>query len=643
MNLGHRCLCFGVFLHILSGNKVLVAETPSGWSIPRFSDDASALYKAASSVTTKPGTDVIVLYNEESYVYEADGKESHTSYLVYKVLTQKGADGWDGVSANWEPWHENKPEVRARVVTPDGAVHALDPKTISDTPAREEDDKVYSDRRVVRAPLPAIAPGSVVEEEEVTRGNAPLFEAGVVSQTYFSWGVPVQELRLVLDAPATLPIHYAKQLLPDMQEKRTEEGGRVHVVLTQGPMDAREDIPNLLPRDVAIAPRVTFSTASSWQTVAQHYGKAVDEKVALADVQGLVNGLVKGETTREEKMAAILQYLSREIRYTGVEFDEAAIVPHSPSETLKHKYGDCKDKATLLVAMLRAAGVQSYVALLNAGNREDVPVDFPGMGLFDHAIVYAPGEPDFWMDATDEYARLGQLPISDQGRQALIARAESKSLVQIPEAPSQSNLILEKREFYLAENGPSRVVETTEPQGVFETEYRSYYADEATKDNKKNLTEYVKSQYLAEKLNRTERSNPGDLSKQFQLMLEAGGAKRGSTDLDVAVVAIRLESLFDKLPDELQEREKEEDKNADVAAEKPQKPRTADYQLPEAFVHEWQYRIAPPIGFQPKPLPPNAKIQAGPALLLEEFSTEKNGTVHCRAAVRHGKKASFGF
>lgn len=64
--------------------------------------------------------------------------------------------------------------------------------------------------------------------------------------------------------------------------------------------------------------------------------------------------------------------------------------------------------------MLRAASIPAYVALLNSGSREDVSSDLPGMGMFDHAIVYVPGNAELWVDATDEYARLGQLPIPDQ-------------------------------------------------------------------------------------------------------------------------------------------------------------------------------------------------------------------------------------
>lgn len=627
----HRCVCVlamvGVLFFAVVGSA---ADDGEIWSKTRFTVDGAALNKAASGASVKQGTDVVVLDEEDSYVFEADGKAVRTHYLIYKVLTQKGADGWDATSWEWEPWHEERPTMRARVITPDNAIHLLDAKTITDAPARDEEDKTYGDGRVLRAPLPAIAPGSIVEEEEVIRETAPFFGAGVVERRYFGRGVPVQRSKLVLDAPTSLPLRYATKMLPEVKQQKGETNGRTQIVFEQGAMEALEDGERYLPKDAPSEPVVTFSTGASWQNIAEGYGKVVEEKATAKDVQTLVNGLIAGKTTREEKAAAVVQYLSREVRYTGVEFGDAAIVPHSPAETLKHKYGDCKDKATLAVAMLRAAGVTSYVALLNAGQRQDVDAEMPGMGVFDHAIVYAPGTPDLWIDATDEYARLGQLPRADQGRLALVARPESTALQTTPESTSQQNHVVEKREFYLAENGPARVVETTEPSGVFESEFRASYADANSKDSEKSLKGYVANEYLSDKLAKWERSDPGDLSKPFQLVVEASSAKRAFTYLDSSVVAIRVESLYYRLPDELKQREKEPEKGTEEAKEKPKKPRTADYVLPLPFTYEWQYKIVPPLGFQVKPLPPDKKISLGPAMLTEEFASESDGTVRAR-------------
>jgi transglutaminase-like putative cysteine protease/Flp pilus assembly protein TadD len=629
-----RCsFCGGAILFLAVAYCFGTDESPK-WNLARFSDDVAALVRASDS-TTVTATDVLVLDDEESYVFDATAKAVHTRYLVYRVLTKQGAEQWDNVSVGWEPWLEERPEIRARVITPDNIVHSLDPKTISDAPAKEDEHAVYSDRRVIRAPLPAIAPGAVVEEEETTIESVSFFDAGVVRRFYFGrTNATVRHTRLLLDAPASFPLQYDVQLLPDLKPERKEANGRVQLAFEQGPMDAIEETGHYLPNEISPYPEVNFSTGSSWQRIAESYQKIVDRQIADGEVKQIVTKLLAGKVSREEKAAAILQYIDREVRYTGVEFGDASITPRSPKETLNRKYGDCKDKAALLVAMLHAAEIPAYVALLNVGWQQDVVRGLPGMGSFDHAIVYAPGNPDIWMDATDDHARLGQLPSPDQGRLALIARSGTTSLTLTPVASSSEHVLREAREFYLSENGPSRVVEISEPHGAMESRYRSAYGDPENKDRKKELTNYVKVQYLAEKLDRIVPSDPGDISKQFTLQLECSGAKRASTDLESAAAAIRLDSLFSSLPAELRTREtqKDDEKEAGSAKVKPKKTRTADYQLSEAFITEWDYKIVPPPGFRPKPLPPNVKVPAGPALLTEEFSADKDGVI--RAVIR---------
>jgi tetratricopeptide (TPR) repeat protein len=595
----------------------------------RFSPDTAALYQRVSQVTPPAGADVLFVDDEETVVFDGEGRAVRTRYFLYKILTQKGASGWGDIASSWEPWHEERPGLRVRVITSDNVVHLLDEKTISDAPAKESQDNVFSDRRVLRAPLPAVAPGSLVEEEQTSKETAPFFGAGSVERFYFGSSVAVQHTRLVLDAPASLPLRYEAHLLPDLKPQREEADGRLRVTFDYGLLDAYDEVELDLPSDVPAYASITFSTGDSWQRIAEDYGKVVDKQIAGGDLKALVGKLIAGKGSRDEKAAAIVQYLDREVRYTGVEFGESTLVPHTPGETLARRYGDCKDKASLLVAMLRVANLPAYIALLNAGSREDVAPDLPGLGMFDHAIVYVAGSPDLWIDATDEYARLGEIPNVDQGRLALIVRPESSALIQTPVDSSADNLLLERREIFLAENGPARIVETSQPHGSAESSYRRSYADKQNKAAKEELTNYVKGQYLAETLDRVDRSDPADLSKQFELVLESDHAKRGVTDLNVAAAAIRFEGLFSRLPSDLRQHEKEDDSKADTdSTKKPKKKRTADYQLPLAFVTEWQYTIVPPAGFKPKPLPANAVLSLGPCTLAKEFATDKDGVVH---------------
>ena len=413
----------------------------------------------------------------------------------------------------------------------------------------------------------------------------PFFAPGRVGEVNFGRErIPVAHSSIVFDAPAALPLQFGELLLPDLKPVRAEANGRVTVSYEIGPLEGFEPRDPNLPPDVARFPEIRFSTGRSWQAIASEYGKIVDAHAGAAAVQAIVDKLIAGKTAVAEKEGAIVDYLDREVRYTGIEFGEAALVPHDPAEVLEHKYGDCKDKATLLVAMLRAAGIPAYVALLNAGSRMDVPEDLPGMGEFDHAIVFVPGKPAICgLTPPTTMRGWASCRADDQARLALIARAETTALVKTPQAASKENVLLEDRELTLGENGPATVIEKTMPSGVFESHYRSYYADNPDKETREGLTSYVKSQYAAEKLTSVERSDPADLSKQFVLTLACDKVKRGYTGLDGAQAAIRVDGLFAELPDELQRKDDSEEKKKQEDKDKPKKPRTADWWLNEAF------------------------------------------------------------
>lgn len=616
-----------LFLGLVSLSLTSFAsEKSTPWTAPHFTIDAKDLYQEASEPARAEGVNAAVLDDEESYSFDGAGRSIFTEYTVYKVLTLQGAEGWSSISVTWEPWHQERPLVRIRVITPDFAVHDLDLNTLADAPAQDGRSNIYSDRRVLRGPLPAVTPGAVVEQEIVVRESTPYFSAGTLGRYYFGRvSVPVHHSRFTIESPNSIPLHYVAQLLPDLQEQQTESDGRVRIVFERGPMDALETADSYLPSDVPAYPSVAFSTGRSWQVVASDYAALVESKIKSGDIKAIVEKLIRGKQSQFNKIQAISDYLDKGIRYTGVEFGDSQIVPHSPNETVVRKYGDCKDKATLLVAMLRSAGIPAYLALLNAGERMDVPADLPGMGFFDHAIVYVPGNPDLWIDATDEFARPGQLPNADQGRLALVIRPETTSLVRTPEASSQDNLLAEFREVHLAQYGPARIIERSQPHGSSESSYRRSYEDKQDKTTQDNLASYMKGQYLAEKLDKVDRSDPDNLSNQFELILESNRAKRGFTDLDIAVTAIRLDGLFYRLPPELRENQKE---NSDTDAPKSKPKRTTAYELPEAYATEWHYTITPPIGFQPKALPKDAELRLGPGLLSEEFLSDPDNTVH---------------
>lgn len=587
--------------------------------------DPNAVLNAANAIPVDRDSDVDVLLVERRYVIDQQGCVTQTSRWVYRVNTTEGVKNWGEVSAIWEPWHQVKPEIEVRVITRDGAAHMLDTKTLVDAPARNNAEATFDDDRKYHGPIPAVSIGSIIEENVVMRDTAPFFDAGDVKRIWFGTNMPVQQTRLVIEAPTNSPLRYNLHQLPNASVKKEQIEGRTRITIENGPLEAiRHQYPNL-PHDVPRRAHVDFTTAASWQDVAKRYSKAVEEQIRPAEVKSFLP-VKTPASSGQAAIQTLVSQLHKEVRYTGVEFGRSKIVPVNPAEVLKRKYGDCKDKATLLVAMLRASGVPANLALLTASDAQDAEDDMPGLNLFDHAIVFVPGGKnmrDLWIDATAEFTPVGELPSADQGRMALVISDHTAGLSRTPEAMSTDTVNIEKREFFLSEFGPARVVETSQWSGN-QAGYLRYYYETLTDDKRKNLENYLKNTYLAESLTKVDVSDARDMTKPFVLRLESEKAKRGTTGDYDAVVAMWPAVLLNNLPQWLRQPE-EEDKDDKSAKKKP--ARTEDFLLPEAFVYEWRYRIVPPAGFQAHGLPENKTIAIGPAKLTEEFKAGPDGVV----------------
>jgi hypothetical protein len=118
--------------------------------------------------------------------------------------------------------------------------------------------------------------------------------------------------------------------------------------------------------------------------------------------------LVRGLSTRDAKERAIYQFVSTKFRYISVSFGEGRYQPHSAAEVLANQYGDCKDKHTLFAALLKAAGIDAWPALVGAGTEFDP--DVPSPSQFNHVITYIPEDQSaVWLDTTPEVAPFGLL------------------------------------------------------------------------------------------------------------------------------------------------------------------------------------------------------------------------------------------
>lgn len=143
----------GMFLRLPTG---WAGERP--WEAAAFSGDGRSVREAAQTVAAAEGEDVTVLYEDVQFTFDAQGRCNTSPHLVYRLETARGAEGWATFQSLWEPWHMERPQMRARVITRDGVEHPLDPTTLGEYAVGQTQSDVFDDRRFLRAPLPSRIP-----------------------------------------------------------------------------------------------------------------------------------------------------------------------------------------------------------------------------------------------------------------------------------------------------------------------------------------------------------------------------------------------------------------------------------------------------------------------------------------------------
>ncbi|RKG65356.1 DUF3857 domain-containing protein [Corallococcus sp. CA054B] len=599
----------------------LGAERALPWEGPAFTASASAMAASAAKLPAPAGGgDVEVLLREGNYQELGPHRWRTTHRNVFRILTPAGVRQWAEARAEWSPWRQQRPVLRARVITPDGKEHPLDEGTLHDAPVEDSAPDVYSDTRALRAPLPSLRPGSIVEMESVVEDTQAFFDAGVVTHFYFASPVPVRKVRLAIDVAPSTQLALRVQGLP-LEPLPQHQSDRKRLSFEGGPYAAVTALEADLPAAQAFQPHVAFSTGRSWNEVARAYDAIVEQQLDGASLQGRARALAKGTKDRRVVAQRLLEEVRESVRYTGLEFGAAAIVPAPPKQVLARQYGDCKEMSTLLVGLLRGAGIPAHVALVRSG-REDVP-ELPGMGFFNHAIVHVPGTPALWIDPTDPGAEAGMLAPELQGRHALVAAQDTQGLTVIDEAPPSANTALFTRTVELSDEGPARVKETRELSGSLAVQYRRMLRAVRPDDLRRNLEALATAQYQGT-LEGMKHTSLEEGTGPFRLELNVASARFATTGWRSARVPLRLDSPLAWLPDSLDD---VRELLPDELGRKPALPakRKADLVLPVAYRAEVRYRLRPPQGFGVRTVPRDETLSLGPATLALGYTRESDG------------------
>lgn len=282
---------------------------------------------------------------------------------------------------------------------------------------------------------------------------------------------PQQKLKLTLSVPKALRLNFKYGNLPAVPQFREETGpyNRAYV-LEFANLPGSVPVP-WLPADRLFHPYLRMSALKEWQEFTDWYAKLIEgSDTAGSDVEQLAARLAQGANSDAEKLEKLYDYVNA-LRYDTTPIGIRGLRPRLPGQVIESGYGDCKDKATLLVALAGKLGIEGYTALLNRAGAADP--NFPSW-QFNHMLAYFPeleGFPEgLWLDATDTETPFPTLPPGDVNRPALVLTPAGGAFRTVKPGRPEANQLTQNFIFERGRDGRF----TFNAQGIFK--YRERHA-----------------------------------------------------------------------------------------------------------------------------------------------------------------------
>ena len=400
--------------------KVEIKKPDAEWESQPATPETLQRIKEARATPNPDGHSAIVLRQELQFTVEKDRTTDQRIFRRVWIAKDDGVDDWaNAFFPQSPPLLTTKLEV-ARVIHPDGSATVFNPAKL---PACTDPAAGCGARSMVF--LPGVTAGCVIEIGYRTREmlNATLPHVSVVLP--LAQDAPALATSLEIRVPERPAHSVALKNLNATPEESSEHGRRV-LRCTLGTLPALEPLPGDPPSPLW-APYAAISSLPSWEAFAEWYRRLAEGSDEVdATVKAMAAQLAEGKTSRLEKIRSAYEFVSA-LRYVANEIGVRGFRPRTPAEVLSSRFGDCKDKANLLIGLLGAMDIDASLALLNRGQATDV--SFPSW-QFNHAIAFVPKKPadgqpdDLWLDATDGVTPFGSLPPGDYGRDALVLDKE---------------------------------------------------------------------------------------------------------------------------------------------------------------------------------------------------------------------------
>jgi predicted transglutaminase-like cysteine proteinase len=436
-------LCFIACLPCAAGDAPQWMHAAANTPLPAYDDKTDAVLLYSSTDVTVIGSDKIKTTVREAYkIVRPNGRKRGFVHVAFNPQTKvKSLHGWciPAQGKDYEVKDKDAMEVSLDV---DGA-------------------ELISDAKYKVVQIPASDPGNVVGYEYELE-ERPFF---LQNEWEFQEQDPVRESHYSLQLP---PGWEFKASWVNHPEVKPTESGNNSWQWTVNDVQSIRTEPEMPPVEGVMGQMiVTFfppggkagTGFAAWDDMGKWYSTLLAGRLdASPEIKQQVTSITAGKTTQLAKMQAIAQFVQHDIRYVAIELGVGGWQPHPAPEVFAHRYGDCKDKATLTRSMLHEIGVDSYHVIINT-ERGSVTKETPPHNGFNHAIVAVRLPNDLndpsliatmqhpklgrilFFDPTDEMTPFGEIRGELQANYALLVTPDGGELTALPQQPSAMNSV----------------------------------------------------------------------------------------------------------------------------------------------------------------------------------------------------------
>jgi hypothetical protein len=566
-------------------------------------------------------TNAVVLLEDTTYTVAPDGSAVEHYRYVVKILRPQGRE--DGIVA--VPFDKDSKILSMHVwsIGPDGHEYAVKDNEMVEV-GYPGQGNFFMDLKVRAANAPGRDPGGVVAYEYEQRSHPYLTE----KTWFFQSGLPRLNQSFTLELPpgfthGTVWAHSKEMPAVDLEHQRW----RWEMKETP-PIDLDQVL--LRPSEFALAgrmtvhyggPGITTPTEGSWQSIGQWYQNlSKDRLVATPEIAAKAKELAGDKTDFYDKTEAIAEFVQKQVRYFVIELGIGGNQPHYAGDIFRNRYGDCKDKATLLSAMLSTVGVHGTLVMVDSrrgvvdpdapsivGNHMIAAIEIPKgytSPKLRSVVTTKAGRRYLIFDPTWDKTAFGQLEHNLQGGYGVLVEGNDSQLIQFPVLPPDLNTIRRTASFQLQPDGSLKGTVTEKRFGDLSEGRRDLYISGDAKEQTQTLDRVLAQDFTSFTVSDFKVQNAESLNKDLTTSYSLTADRFGKSMGPLLMIRPRIFGSESLRTD--------------------QKKRQVPINLDETMEEQDDYAIALPAGYVVDEIPDPVNLDLGFASYKSASSVKDN-------------------